>query len=310
MAYSADPTLSGVASELSGVGLWAPLAAWEHEGSSAAAAAGELESIGFEALWLGNGAGLLAQAQRLLEATARITVATGTAHLATHSPAALADAHARLSARHGRRLVLSIGGAWAPAADHPGRAGYALMAACLDALDRTDPPVPAQRRMLAALGPKMLELASRRACGAHPYTVPVAHTRLARRILGPDSRLVPEVKVTLERNPDRARAIARRTLAVYLEKGNYAANLARLGFARPELRAGGSDRVVDALVAWGGPEAIRRRVDEHLGAGADQVALQLLTDDPDGRLPRDGYERLAAALRSAPPLAGGGAASG
>jgi hypothetical protein len=99
-------------------------------------------------------------------------------------------------------------------------------------------------------------------------------------------------------------------LAVYLEKGNYAANLARLGFARPELRAGGSDRVVDALVAWGGPEAIRRRVDEHLGAGADQVALQLLTDDPDGRLPRDGYERLAAALRSAPPLAGGGAASG
>jgi len=119
LAYSADPTLSGVASELSGVGLWAPLAAWEHEGSSAAAAAGELESIGFEALWLGNGAGLLAQAQRLLEATARITVATGTAHLATHSPAALADAHARLSARHGRRLVLSISG--------PGCSGIAII---------------------------------------------------------------------------------------------------------------------------------------------------------------------------------------
>jgi probable F420-dependent oxidoreductase len=290
-----------VARELSGVGLWAPLAAWEREGASAAATAAELERLGFEALWLGNGAGLLEQAERLLDATRRITVATGTAHLATHTPAALADAQARLSARHGTRFVLSVGGAWAPAADpdRPGRTGFARMVACLDALDRADPPVLAERRMLAALGPRMLELASQRACGAHPYTVPVEHTRLARRILGPDRRLVPEVKVVLERDPDRARAIARRTLGFYLDKGNYAANLQRLGFARTELTAGGTDRVVDALVAWGGPEAIRRRVDEHLRAGADQVALQLLDDEAGGRLPRGGYEQLAAALQPA-----------
>ena len=279
-----------------GVGLWAPLAHWVSAGRAAATAAAELDALGFESLWLGNGARLFEQVGELLAATRRIAVATGTAHLATHPPAAIAAANARLSGAFGDRFVLSLGGAWAPDSGRPGANGYQRMLDLLDALDAGWPPVPRQRRLLAALGPRMLALARQRGAGAHPYTVPVEHTRMARQILGEGLGLVPEIKVVLEAQPDRARAIARRTLSFYLAKGNYSANLARLGFARAELTGGGSDRVVDALVGWGDVAAVRARIAAHLEAGADQVAVQLLVAEPDG-LPREGYARLAEALR-------------
>ena len=312
MAYSADPTLSGVASELSGVGLWAPLAAWEHEGSSAAAAAGELESIGFEALWLGNGAGLLAQAQRLLEATARITVATGAAP-SGHALPGCARRRSRAPQCPPRAPPGALDRRRVGAGGRPPRPSRLRAdGPCLDARPPDRPARPC---------------AAPHAGGPRPEDARAGiATRLRRASIHRPRRAHT---ARPEESSDRTRGSSRRSrsrssatpIAPGRSPGARWPSISRRATTPPtwpawasrarELRAGGSDRVVDALVAWGGPEAIRRRVDEHLGAGADQVALQLLTDDPDGRLPRDGYERLAAAaLRIAPPLAGGGAASG
>jgi probable F420-dependent oxidoreductase len=168
------------------------------------------------------------------------------------------------------------------------------MRAYLDAMDAADyagprPPEPVPR-VLAALRPPMLELAAERADGAHPYLVPVEHTARARGILGRDRLLAPELFVLLERDPATARALARSALAWYLTLPNYANNLRWLGFADEDLAHGGSDRLIDAVVAWGDEEAIRARVQEHLDAGADHVCLQ-----PIGRTQDDlGVDQLRA----------------
>jgi probable F420-dependent oxidoreductase len=169
------------------------------------------------------------------------------------------------------------------------------MRAYLDSLDVAAPPVPQADRMLAALGPKMLELARDRARGAHPYLVPVSHTARARHILRGDPLLAPEQAVVLERDPDRARTIARGHLERYLALPNYANNLRREGFGDDDFSDGGSNRLVDAIVAWGDESAIRARVDEHRAAGADHVCIQVLGAQGGG-LPLAEWRALAPAL--------------
>jgi probable F420-dependent oxidoreductase len=159
---------------------------------------------------------------------------------------------------------------------------YDKLVSYLDGLDEGG--VPESGRVLAALGPKVLRLARDRAAGAHPYLTTPEHTAQAREILGADKLLVPEQKVVLSTDPARARALARKRLAMYLELPNYTNNWLRLGFTEADLADGGSDRLVDALVAWGDETAIRERVQAHRDAGADQVALQVLNEDKLGVL--------------------------
>ncbi|MGH2950378.1 MAG: LLM class F420-dependent oxidoreductase, partial [Solirubrobacteraceae bacterium] len=149
--------------------------------------------------------------------------------------------------------------------------------------------------LLAALGPRMLALARERTAGGHPYFVPVEHTRVAREALGPERLLAPEQAVALESDPVRARRHAREHMHLYLRRPNYANNLLRLGFTDDDLRDGGSDRLVDAIVDWGDEEAIAQRVREHHVAGADHVCIQVI-GTPADRLPREPWRRLAAAL--------------
>jgi probable F420-dependent oxidoreductase len=174
------------------------------------------------------------------------------------------------------------------------------MRAYLDSLDAAAPVVLPEARVLAALGPKMLELARDRSLGTHPYLTTAEHTRVAREAVGPEKLVAPELGVVLSTDASRARAIARDFLERYLALPNYANNLRRLGFGDPDFAGGGSDRLVDALIAWGSDEEIARRVQEHRDAGADQVLVQVLTggEDPTA-LPRDEWRALAPALTGA-----------
>jgi probable F420-dependent oxidoreductase len=169
------------------------------------------------------------------------------------------------------------------------------MVSYLDALDGADPSLPADRRALAALGPKMLQLARERTAGTHPYLVTPLHTQRAREALGPDGLVAPEQGVVLDTDPAAARAIARQHLTRYMEAPNYVNNWRRLGMLDEDLADGGSDRLVDALVAWGDESAIAARVQEHRDAGADHVCVQVLTDQPTV-LPRREWRALAPAL--------------
>jgi probable F420-dependent oxidoreductase len=264
--------------------------------------AAELESLGYSALWFPDTGGepsWLEAASTLLEATRSVVVATGILNLWTHDPAGTADGFARLSGAHPGRFLLGLGASHAAIVDRtePGRyqRPLAAMAAYLDALEVAEPPVPAEARILAGLGPKMLTLARERAAGAHPYLTTPEHTQQAREILGADRLLAPEQRVVLETDRAAARELGRRHLEVYLRLPNYTNNLRRLGFTDDDLAGGGSDRLVDSLVAWGDEDTIARRVREHHDAGADHVCIQVVTADRR-RLPREGWRRLAPAL--------------
>jgi probable F420-dependent oxidoreductase len=182
-------------------------------------------------------------------------------------------------------------------ASEPGRyrRPLAAMTGFLDGLDQADPPVPANGRVLAALGPKMLELAARRAGGVHPYLVPPEHTRRAREAVGDGPLVLPEQTVILCSTRDEAREIGTPWLRGYLSLPNYAGNLLRLGFSEEDVESV-SDRLFDALIAWGDEDAVKRRVDEHYAAGADHVCVQVLTADAK-TFPREEWRRLAPALR-------------
>ncbi|MGW7573205.1 TIGR03620 family F420-dependent LLM class oxidoreductase [Streptomyces sp. NPDC054765] len=207
-----------------------------------------------------------------------------------------------LAEAYGGRFLLGLGAGHAPLV---GRRGHtyakplAAMREYLDAMDATpyDGPVadPPPARVLAALGPKMLELAGTRTAGAHPYFVTTEHTARAREILGAGPLLAPEQAVLLESDPATARSLAREHhTRFYLELSNYTGNLRRLGFGDDDFKNGGSDRLVDAIVAWGDVDAIRRRVQEHGDAGADHVAIQPLA--PNRGLGLEQLRELAPAL--------------
>ncbi|MBQ1094420.1 LLM class F420-dependent oxidoreductase [Streptomyces sp. B93] len=255
-------------------------------------AAAELEELGYGALWLG-GSSAPHNAGPLLAATTRITVGTSIQSIWQHEPADSAAGYAELEAAHPGRFLLGLGVSHAKLADQY-RRPYSSLVAYLDALDTAG--VPAGRRVLAALGPKTLQLSADRAAGAVPYLVTPEHTARAREILGEAPLLAPELKVILETDPARARTLAREALAMYLALPNYTDNFRRLGFTDADLTDGGSDRLIDAVYAWGDETRIRHRIDAFHEAGADHVALQLIDDGPRDTLPREAWARLAALL--------------
>ncbi len=278
------------------IGVWSPQLR-EGYAHDIAEAAAELEELGYGTIWVPGRehAGLEERLRLLLSATERITVATGIVSIWTHPAAATAALQARLTSEFPGRFLLGLGVSHAPAVGDRYRKPLTEMTRYLDALDETDPPVPRSERVLAALAPRMLALARERARGSHPYLVTPEHTRSAREALGPDALLAPEQTVVLEDDADTARAVARQWLVRYLQLPNYADNWLRTGFDHADIENGGSDRLVDALVAWGGVDAIATRVDAQRAAGADHVALQVVTSDP-AQLPREQWRRLADAL--------------
>lgn len=280
--------------ELSGVGVWSSQLRYGDPAESAEAAA-ELDELGFDALWIPDvGGPVLDAVERLLAATKRTVIATGILNLWMHEPADVAASYAQLTAAHGERFLLGIGVSHAPLIGSDRyRKPLAATASFLDGLDAAEQPVPAENRVLAALGPKMLTLAANRARGAHPYLVTPEHTATARSVLGDGPLLLPEQTVILTDDPDQARAIGTDWLRPYLALPNYANNLLRSGFTADDL-AQVSDRLFDAIIAWGDEEAVVRRVDEHHTAGADHVCLQVLLPDPQD-FPREQWRRIAAA---------------
>ncbi|MEU2713370.1 LLM class F420-dependent oxidoreductase [Streptomyces sp. NPDC007205] len=255
-------------------------------------AAAELESLGYGAAWLG-GSSAARHAVPLLEATATLAVGTSIQSIWQYDAEASAAAFAEVDAAHPGRFLLGLGVSHAKLADQY-RRPYSALVSYLDALDTAG--VPAERRVLAALGPKTLQLSGERAAGAVPYLVTPEHTARAREILGEGPLLAPELKVVLETDPSRARTLARETLAMYLALPNYTGNFLRLGFTEDDLTGGGSDRLVDALFAWGDDQRIRARIDTFHQAGADHVALQVVTADRRDALPREEWRRLASLL--------------
>jgi probable F420-dependent oxidoreductase len=285
--------------ELGGTGIWSAGLRYGDPAESAEAGA-ELEELGYTALWVPDvGGDLFAVVERLLAATRRTTVATGILNIWMHSAADTADAHARLSAERGDRFLVGMGVSHRALVDASGESRYraplAAMAGFLDGLDSAATPLVRGRRVLAALGPKMLSLGRERAAGVHSYNVTPEHTATAREALGPSALVLPEQAVVLIGDADSALRIGREHLAVYLTLPNYTNNLRRLGFGDDDLSGGGSDRLVDALVAWGDVQAIAARVAEHRDAGADHVCIQVLGEE--GAFPRLAWRELAPALR-------------
>ncbi|MFJ9146912.1 LLM class F420-dependent oxidoreductase [Streptomyces sp. NPDC102270] len=257
-----------------------------------AEAAAELEELGFGAIWLG-GSSSAANAAPLLDATSRIAVGTSIQSIWDHEPEAAAASFTELNATHSGRFVLGLGVSHAKIADRY-RRPYSALVAYLDALDEAG--VPAEGRVLAALGPKTIELARDRSAGSIPYLITADQTARSRELLGEKPLLAPELKVVLETDPARARTVARDYLAIYLGLPNYTNNFLRNGFTEDDLRDGGSDRLVDAVFAWGTDEQIRARVDEFIDAGADHVALQIVDGGPRYSLPREAWRELASLL--------------
>jgi probable F420-dependent oxidoreductase len=255
--------------------------------------AASLEHLGFGALWLGGSpAADLEIVDQLLAATSTLIVGTSIVNMWKDDAAAVANSYARIQAAYPGRFLLGVGAGHPEATAHYA-SPYDTLAGYVDRL--ADHHVPAEGIVLAALGPRVLRLAADRTAGAIPYLVPAEHTRLAREILGPDRLLAPEHKAVVDADPASARALGRRRVAnPYLGLVNYTSNLRRLGFSDEDLNDGGSDRLIDALVAHGTAEHVAAQVRAHLDAGADHVCIQLLTEGGADALP--GYAELARAL--------------
>ena len=284
---------------LNGTGIWCAGLRYGDAGEAAARAA-ELEALGYTALWIPDvGGELWTPLANLLGATTTATIATGILNVWMHTPEESAAKHAELTAVHGDRFLCGIGISHKPFIDivkEPGAYDkpVATMATFLDGLDAADVPLAKERRVLAALGPKMLELAAARSAGTHPYLVTPELTAKARAGIG-TGLVASEQAVVLETDPTKAREIARLHLAGYLALPNYSNNWKRQGFTDDDIANGGSDRLVDALVAWGDEATIAARIQEHRDAGADHVCIQALTDNPMA-LPAEQWRALAPAL--------------
>ena len=267
----------------------------------------ELESLGFGAIWVPEAVGRepFANAALLLSDGSTITVATGIANIHAHSAMTMQAGWKTLTEAFPDRFLLGLGVSHQPMVegvhgttyDKP----YSTMVSYLDAMDRgfyVAKQGDAQpQRVLAALGPKMLKLAAERGAGAHPYFVPVEHTPVAREALGDGPLLAPEQTVVFETDATKARAVARTHMATYLRLPNSTNTLRRLGWTDADLADGGSNALVDAIVAWGSLDDIVARLKAHLDAGADHVSVQVLPADPGG-LPLAEWRELAAAIPS------------
>jgi probable F420-dependent oxidoreductase len=284
--------------QLTGTGIWAHQLRYADPGAIAESAA-LLDELGFSALWIPDvGGDVLGSAEVLLRAAPRATIATGILNIWMHEPADVAQHLAGWDAGWRDRFVLGLGVSHAALIDHnnPGRYSqpYTRMVEYLDGLDHAQPPVSADARLLAALRPRMLELARDRAAGAFPYFVPPEHVADARSVLGPSPVLAVELAVVLDTDPASARATARNHTVIYVAAPNYTNNLRRFGFDDDDFADAGSDRLVDAIVAWGDLDAIRSRVQLMRDAGADHVCVQLIPRDESTL--RSGWRELASAL--------------
>lgn len=273
--------------ELGRFGVWLPT-----RSISAELAAG-IESLGYGAAWIGGSPDAeLSWAEPALAATTSLQLATGIVNIWTAPAGAVAEAFRRIESAHPGRFLLGVG------VGHPEHTEeyvkpYDALVSYLDELDAA--LVPTSRRVLAALGPRVLRLAAQRSAGAHPYLTTPEHTAKARELLGGAVYLAPEHKVVLTTDAERARAIGRQTVEFYLGLSNYVNNWLRLGFTEADVRKPGSDRLIDAVVAYGTPKDIAGRLGEHLQAGADHVAIQVLgAHDEETLLPA--LSELAGAL--------------
>ncbi|MFI9242043.1 LLM class F420-dependent oxidoreductase [Streptomyces sp. NPDC053086] len=255
-------------------------------------AVAELEELGYGAVWLG-GNSTADHAAPLLGATRRVVVGTSIQSVWQQDADTTAAGFTEVDAAHPGRFALGLGVSHGPLVKDY-RRPYSAMTGYLDELDKAG--VPADRRVLAALGPRMLGLSRDRAAGAIPYLVTPEHTAQAREILGDRPLLAPEFKVVLESDPARARETARAYLVRYLELPNYTGNFLRLGFTEDDIADGGSDRLIDAVFAWGDEARIRERVAAFHEAGADHVALQVVTANTGATLPRKEWRTLASLL--------------
>nr|WP_281260882.1 TIGR03620 family F420-dependent LLM class oxidoreductase [Nocardia nova] len=290
-----------------------PLGIWSYQldvqpMAVAQKAAAELDELGFGALWVPEALARepFAGTALLLSATDRLTVATGIAGLHCRTAMTMNAGWHTVSEAFPGRFLLGVGVSHQSMVEgnHQGRYGNRPYSTMVDYLDRMDAGIfmgaaapVAPRRVLAALGPRMLRLAAERGAGAHTYFVPVEHTAAARETLGDDALLAPAQTVVFETDASRARDIARRFMHRYLALPNYTNNLRRSGWDDDDLGDGGSDRLVDAIVAWGSLEQIAARIQAHLDAGADHVCVQVLTSDPR-TLPETEWRELASLIPS------------
>lgn len=276
-----------------------------HPATTLRSTAQELENAGWGCLWIPESSGrdAMVTSAILLEATSRLTVATGIAQIQARHPLTTVAAQQSLAEASDGRFLLGLGVSHAPlvtgARSLPYDKPLTTMRGYLEAMEeapyRGPRPAAPSPRVLAALGPRMLELAASHADGAHPYLVTPDHTARAREILGPDALLAPEQTVVIDDDAHSARDLARRWLGVYLDLPNYANNMVRMGFGESDL-SGPSNRLVDAIVAHGDVETVAARCRAHLDAGADHVAIQVLADADRSTIPAPQWRALAATL--------------
>ncbi|WP_240275077.1 LLM class F420-dependent oxidoreductase [Mycobacterium ulcerans] len=236
--------------------------------------AGQIESLGYGAAWIGASPEAdLAWVEPALEQTTSLQLATGIVNIWSAPADEVAASYQRIESAHPGRFLLGVG-VGHPEHTQEYQKPYDALVAYLDDLDKA--MVPDSRRVLAALGPRMLRLAAQRSAGAHPYLTTPEHTGTARQLVGNTVFLAPEHKVVLTTDATQARAVGRKFIDFYLGLSNYVNNWLKLGFTEDDVRKPGSDRLIDALVAYGTPDQIARRLGEHHEAGADHVAIQVL----------------------------------
>ncbi|HTJ63462.1 MAG TPA: TIGR03620 family F420-dependent LLM class oxidoreductase [Alphaproteobacteria bacterium] len=265
--------------------------------SAAAAFAKRVEGWGCGALWIPEAVGrnVLVHSSWLLANTTTLVIATGIANIYARDAAAMKSAQLTLAEQSGGRFLLGLGVSHVPLVEglrgHVFEKPIGKMRRYLQDMQKVTyiSPMPAEKpqTVIAALGPQMLTLTAELADGAHPYNVTPEHTAQARKALGPGKLLCPEQKAVLQTDPALARAAGRKNLSTYLTLPNYRNNMVRMGFTESDFESGGSDRFIDAMVAWGDEAAIRKRIQAHWDAGADHVCIQAIPPDGDSSKPAD-----------------------
>jgi probable F420-dependent oxidoreductase len=270
--------------QLGKLGVWCFLDAMPSD--EVADAAVRIEQLGYGALWIPEAVGreVFASASFLLARTSKLIVASGIANIYARDAMTMANGRRTLAEQSRGRFLLGIGVSHRPLVQglrgHDYSRPYSMMRDYLEAMERAPytsvPPTEAAPIVIGALHPKMLELASHKTAGVHPYLVPPEHTAFARQIVGPSAWICTEQQVLLETDPAKARGVARNAIAMYLDLPNYRRSLERFGFGDDDFHNMGSDRLVDAIVAWGDEKAIAARIQAHHDAGADHVCIQPL----------------------------------
>ncbi|WP_163508768.1 LLM class F420-dependent oxidoreductase [Fodinicola acaciae] len=278
--------------DLGRIGVWRSVFALGEDPGALNEAVAELDELGYGAFWLGTAKADLQVPEQILDATKNLVAATGIINVWTEPVDVTTAAYHRVAAKHPGRLLLGIGIGHREMVKEYQKPYDALV----DYLDKVDAAkVPQEDQALAALGPKVTKLAGDRTRGSHPYFTTPEHTAQAREILGAGPLLAPEQKVILDTNPETARALGRQTLGFYLQLSNYRNSFLRLGFTEEDVADGGSDRLVDATIAWGDLDTIAKRIAEHHQAGADHVCVQVLTEGQE--LPRAQWRELATLIK-------------